>query len=151
MSQLGIGSKVEYIGRSTGVRGIGTIKEIKQTGINEFNVEFDSGMRWCSKEELQEVKGGGKKMAENRGLYQVVVVNPTEDGEVLLNELVIAKDISEAKFNAEIKPKLKEKSLKIGSVDIIVNKVGDVRPYAEEQTVKIVGGVGEYKLIKEAQ
>lgn len=131
---------------------IGVIKEVKDTGKHQYLI-FCKGLsksRWFKDDEVSEflkIKGGNNM--NNRGLYEVIVVDPADDGEVILEEKVIAKNESDAKFLAKIKEVLKERKLRLGDVDIIVNKLGDIRPYEVVQPIKLIGKMNKFILAKE--
>jgi len=137
----------------------GTIIGIKSIGIHTHNVKLDRKIGeildwWFEKDELKSLqinKGGEDKMSqteEGRGLYEINAVVPDEDGELLLEEKVVARDESEAIFASGLKEILKEKKLKKGDVDIIVRRIGNVRPYETVQKVKIVGKMNDFTLCK---
>jgi len=141
---------------------VAVVNEIKNTGvkINKIIVYGDDFTEWVPDIAIRLIKKGEHKMvsedvkccveksANERGLYEIIVVNPTEDGEIILAEKVVARDKSEAKFVAGVKEILKEKKLRLGDVDIIVYYVGSVRPYETETKVKIVGSVDGFSLVK---
>lgn len=132
------------------------IEQVKVTGDHPYLIAGT----WYSETELELVERSDKKIEkgenkmtdkeEGRGLFEVIAVNPTEDGEIILDEKVVARDNDEAKMVSNIKDKLKEKKLRLGDVDIIVTRVGSVRDYETEQKVKIVGGIDGYSLVKKA-
>lgn len=138
---------------------LGIVRQVKDTGHNQYYVlELGMEERWfaeknlCLEEENKmdnPEKCCGEATSGGRGLYEVIVVNPTEDGEVVMSEKIVARDESEAKFQAGVKEILKAKKLRLGDVDIIVNRMGTVRPYATEQKVRIVGSIDGYKLTKD--
>ena len=131
---------------------------IKAVFDNMYRVLFESKVsdrhtRTCLESDIillkEENKMTDTEKKDGRGLYEVIVVNPNEDGDIILEEMVVAKDEGEAKFSSNIKEALKETKLKIRSVDVIVNYLGNVRPYETVQKVKLVGKVDGYSLLKE--
>jgi hypothetical protein len=152
-----VGDQVRYTATNVDFHNLyGKVLDSKETGANGVNVEFEKKPReggwWCDERTLELVKEDSK-MAEkddSRGLYNVIVVNPSEEGEVILDEKIVAKDEGEAKFLSNVKQTVKDKNLKIGNVDVIVKLIDKVRPYETEQKVRIVGSVDGFSLVKKA-
>lgn len=147
-----VGDQVRIITKGDLFYKVGEISNAKETGQHPYNVLWGNGNYvWVREDEIELVKKGGDKMTdkeEGRGLFGVIVVNPTEDGEIILDEKVVARDNDEAKMVSNIKDKLKEKKLRLGDVDIIVTRIGNVRDYETEQKVKIVGSIDGFSLVK---
>jgi len=132
----------------------GAIGTIIGFGEGAIKVLFKGiGERYCDENSLILIKEENKmtdsERDDGRSLYKVIVVNPNEDGEVILEENVIAKDEGEAKFQSSIKEVVKAKKLKVGNVDVIIKLLGPVRPYETVQKVKLIGGIDGYKVVKE--
>jgi hypothetical protein len=106
---------------------------------------------WASENKLELIKEENEMAKEesSRQLFEVIAVNPTEEGEVVMKENVVAEDEKEAVFMSGLKEVLKTKGLKFKEVDIITRGLGTVRPYETVQKVKILGGVDGYKLVRE--
>ena len=71
-----------------------------------------------------------------KGLFNVIVVSKKE--EILLDKKVVAEDVREAEFIAEVADALKTKSLKPRDVTIICNRLGDVKVEKEPEKVRLV-------------
>jgi hypothetical protein len=141
-------------------RSIVRITNYKDTASFNYLIRFaDNFEEWVPGSCLENLKGEkimgfensgckAEKSIDERGLYEIIAVNPTEDGDIILVEKVVANGHDDAKFSSNLKEILKEKKLRRGDVDVIVNFLGTVRPYEIEQKVKIVGSVDGYSLVK---
>jgi hypothetical protein len=139
-------------GKCDGKKERGIIIDIKKSGIRNYYVAWDKcGQFWLEEKDLELIKEENKMAKEesSRQLFEVIAVNPTEEGEVVMKENVVAEDEKEAVFMSGLKEVLKTKGLKFKEVDIITRGLGTVRPYETVQKVKILGGVDGYKLVRE--
>jgi len=153
-----IGDKVIYSGE-TNHNHRASIIQIKNTGAYNYKLKF-----WDSQDELWTVgsmiklieKGVSgmscnEPKGEGRGLYEVFVVNPDEEGAIIVDEKVIANDEADALLTSSYKEKLASLKLKKGQVDTIIRRIGTIRNYETVQKVNLVGSIDGYKLVKEAK
>lgn len=75
------------------------------------------------------------KESNMRGLFEVFVIDP-ESGEILLNDLKVAKSAESAKFKALQVQKFE--GFDFDDLDVIVRRIGDVQAKKEVQEVRVI-------------